>query len=100
MEFSRELRPAVLSGDVTVSIRLWQRPRVKAGGRYGVGGGQIEVDSVELIPFAFIDEDDIHRAGESDRDSLRKRAAHAGPIYDDSLVYRVEFHVVESNSNR
>ena len=100
MEFSRELRPAVLSGDITVSFRLWQRPQVKAGGRYGVGDGRIEVDSVELIPFAFIDADDIHRAGETDRETLRQRAAHAGPIHEDTLVYRVEFHVAESDSNR
>ena len=99
VEFGRELRPAVLAGAITVSFRLWQRPQVKVGGRYGVRGGQIEVDSVELIPFAFIDEVDIHRAGETDRDSLRQRAAHSGPIHDDTLVYRVEFHVTETDSN-
>jgi hypothetical protein len=33
-------------------------------------------------------------AGESDRETLRRRAAHAGPIDEDTLVYRVEFHVV------
>jgi hypothetical protein len=95
VEFSRELRPAVLSGEITVSIRLWRRPQVKAGGRYRVRGGQIEVDSVELIPFAFIDEADVRRAGEADLESLRRRAAHAGPIHDDTLVYRVDFHVAE-----
>ena len=26
------------------------------------------------------------------RESLRLRAAHAGPIADDTLLYRVEFH--------
>jgi hypothetical protein len=26
---------------------------------------------------------------------LRDRAAHAGPISDDTLVYRIEFHVVD-----
>jgi hypothetical protein len=93
MEFSRELRSFVLSGDITVSFRLWQRPQVKAGGRYRVGDGQIEVDSVEVIPFAFIDETDIRRAGEADLESLRRRAAHTGPIHDDTLVYRIEFHV-------
>jgi hypothetical protein len=93
VEFSRELRPSVLSGDITVSFRLWQRPQVKPGGRYRVAGGEIEVDSVELIPFAFIDESDIRRTGEADLDSLRRRAAHAGPIHEDTLVYRIEFHV-------
>ncbi len=94
MEFSQELRASVLSGDITVSFRLWRRPQVKAGGRYRVGDGQIEVDSVELVPFAFIDRADIHRAGETDLESLRRRAAHAGPIHDETVLYRIEFHVV------
>jgi hypothetical protein len=94
MEFSRELRASVLSGQITVTFRLWQRPQVKAGDRYSVGGGQIEVDSVELVPFAFIDSVDIGRAGEADLESLRRRAAHAGPIHDETVLYRIEFHVV------
>ncbi len=94
MEFSPELRDAVLAGDITVSIRLWQRPRVRPGGRYSVGPGEIEVDAIELVPFAAITPDDIRRSGEPDRESLRHRAAHAGPIGDDTLVYRIEFHAV------
>lgn len=94
MEFSKELREDVLAGEITVSIRLWSRPQVKAGGRYRITNGQIEVDSVELVPFSVIDDDDVRRSGEADRESLRQRAAHAGPIGDDTLVYRVEFHVV------
>jgi hypothetical protein len=102
VEFSRELRDAVLSGDVTVTFRLWRTARVKVGGRYrvgsGAGSGQIEVDSVELLPFAALDEDDLARSGEADLESLRRRAAHAGPVHDDTLLYRVEFHVVPSPS--
>ena len=94
MEFSPELRGDVLAGEITLSFRLWSRPQVKAGGRYLIRGGEIEVDSVELVPFASIDSDDIQRAGEADREALRRRAAHAGPISDDTLVYRVEFHLV------
>jgi hypothetical protein len=95
MEFSPELRDGVLAGDITVSFRLWQRPRVKQGGRYPVGPGQIEVDSIELMPFAAITAADVRRSGEQDREALRHRAAHAGPIGDDTLVYRVEFHAVD-----
>ena len=96
MEFSRELRDDVLAGEITVSFRLWKRPRVKAGARYpvGPGGAQIEVDSIELIPFADVTEADVRRAGEPDRETLRRRAAHAGPIDDGTLLYRVEFHRV------
>ena len=96
MEFSRELRDAVVSGDITVSFRLWRRPKVKEGGRYPVGPAQIEVDDVELVPFASITADDVRRSGEQDREALRRRAAHAGPIADDTLVYRVEFHLAGS----
>ncbi len=94
VEFSRELRNDVLAGDITLSVRLWQRPRVKPGGRYRVGLGQIEVDTVELVPFAAITAADVRRAGETDRETLRQRAAHAGPIDEDTLVYRIEFHAV------
>jgi len=95
VEFSRELRADVLSGDITVTYRLWRRSKVKAGGRYRVGTGQVEVDSIEVVPFASIDETDLRYAGEADRESLRRRAAHAGPIEDDTLLYRIELHVVE-----
>jgi hypothetical protein len=95
VEFSEELRGDVLAGQITVSFRLWRRPKVKRGGRYRVRGGQIEVDSVELVPFSSIDDADLRRSGEGDLESLRRRAAHAGPIRDDTLVYRVEFHVVD-----
>ena len=94
MDFSRELRNDVLAGDITLSVRLWKRPRVKAGGRYRVGPGEIEVDAIELVPFAAITRADVRRAGEPDRETLRQRAAHAGPIDDDTLVYRIEFHRV------
>jgi len=95
VEFSRELRDGVMSGDITVSFRLWRRPRVKEGGRYPAGPAQIEVGCVELVPFASITEADVRRSGEKDLESLRQRAAHAGPIADDTLLYRVEFHLTE-----
>ena len=95
MEFSPELREDVITGDITVSFRLWQRPRVRVGGRYRVGPAQIEVDSVELVPFSTITARDLRCSGEKDRESLRHRAAHAGPVDDDTLLYRVEFHLVD-----
>src|SRR4051812_1990619 len=95
VQFSRKLRDDVLAGDITLSVRLWKRPQVKEGGRYRVGPGVIEVDAIELVPFAAITEADVERAGEPDRETLRDRAAHAGPIDDDTLVYRIELHAVK-----
>ena len=94
MRFSPELREGVAGGDISVSIRLWQRPQVREGGRYESDGVQIEIDSVEVLPFSAVTADDVFRSGESDREALRQRAAHAGPVHDDTLVYRIEFHVV------
>ena len=94
MEFSPELRSDVLAGDITLSIRLWKRPRVKEGGRYPVGLGEIEIDAIELVPFEAVTEADVRRAGEPDRETMRRRAAHAGPIDQNTLVYRIEFHAV------
>jgi len=94
VQFSRELREDVLSGDISLSVRLWQRPQVKEGGRYRVGPGQIEIDAIELVPFSAITEEDVRRAGEPDRETLRDRAAHAGPIAEDTLVYRIELHAL------
>ena len=94
--FSPELREPVAAGDITVSVRLWQRAKVKAGGRYASHGFTIEVDSIELLPFSAIGPEDVARSGEADLEALRRRAAHAGPVADDTLVYRIEFHVVPS----
>jgi hypothetical protein len=94
VEFSAELQEKVLAGDITVSFRLWRRAKVKAGGRYRVGHGQIEVASVDIVPFAAITPGDVRRAGEDDRESLRRRAAHSGPITDDTPLFRIEFRPV------
>jgi hypothetical protein len=95
VEFSRDLRDRVASGEITVSFRLWRRAHAKVGSTYSVGSAQIAVDSIELMLFRALTSEDLRRSGEIDRESLRLRAAHAGPIADDKLLYRVEFHVVD-----
>jgi len=96
MEFSRELRDDVAAGRITVSFRLWQRPQVRVGGVYAMRTATVHVDAIDALPFRAITTADVRRAGERDREALRKRAAHSGPITDDTVLYRVEFHVVRS----
>jgi hypothetical protein len=95
MQCSPDLREGVAVGDITMSVRLWHRPKVRVDGRYPVAGGVIEVTSVELVPFSAISDTDAHFCGEADREALRIRAAHAGPISDDTPVYRIEFCVAD-----
>jgi hypothetical protein len=94
VQFSPDLREGVLAGEITLSDRLWTRPQVTIGGRYRVGPGQIEVDEIELVPFSSVTAADVRRCGEVDREALRVRTAHAGPVEDATFVYRVEFHAV------
>jgi hypothetical protein len=54
----------------------------------------IEIDSLGVLPFSAVTDDDVRACGEADRESLRRRAAHAGQIDDGTLVHRVKFHVV------
>ncbi|MDQ6697121.1 MAG: ASCH domain-containing protein [Actinomycetota bacterium] len=95
MQFSAELRDRVAEGAITVSYRLWSRPKVKVGGLYRSGSVMIEIDEIELLPFSTITDQDLARTGEPDLETLRRRAAHAGPIRHDTLLYRVEFHVAK-----
>jgi hypothetical protein len=92
--FSRDLRDALVRGEITVSIHRWSRPQVKVGGRYDTAGVVIEIDSLDVLPFSAVTDDDVRESGERDRESLRARAAHSGPIHDSTLVYRIEFHLV------
>ncbi len=95
MQFTHDSHAAIADGTITVTFRLWKRPHAKVGGRYNVGAAVIEVDSIELLPFAAITDADVRDAGVPDLDALRDRAAHAGPIHDDTLLYRIDFHVVD-----
>jgi hypothetical protein len=94
VQFSRTLRDPVLAGEITLSFRLWSRPKVKVGGQYPVESQLIEVDMIELVPFSSVTQADVRRSGEPDLETLRRRVAHAGPVDDDTLLYRIEFHVI------
>lgn len=93
MQFTQDSHEAVASSRITVTFRLWKRLHAKVGGRYTVGSAVIEVDAIEMIPFHAVTKRDVELAGMPTKDVLRERAAHAGPIDDDTLVYRIEFHV-------
>jgi hypothetical protein len=98
VRFSPDLRDGVAAGDITVSIRLWQRCKVKVGGRYANDGFEIEVDAVDMLPFSAVTAEDVALSGEADLEALRQRAAHAGPIAAGTVVYRIEFHVVAGDA--
>ncbi len=87
MMFTKRLREPVMRGEVTCSVRIWQKPHVKAGGRYALGPGHIVVTSIEQITLADITPALARRSGFAGVVDLLKIAKH-GP---GEKVYLVEF---------
>jgi hypothetical protein len=87
MMFTKRLRDPVMRGEITCSVRIWQKPHVKAGGRYPLGAGAIEVTSIREIALQDITPDLARRSGFLGVVDLLKTAKH-GP---GEHVYLVEF---------
>jgi hypothetical protein len=87
MQFTKRLREPVMRGEVTCSVRIWQRPHVKVGGRYPLGDGAIEVTSIREIDLADVTPDLARRSGFEGLVDLLKIAKH-GP---GERVFLVEF---------
>ncbi|MEL6369796.1 MAG: ASCH domain-containing protein [Pseudomonadota bacterium] len=49
MQFLKRLRDPIREGKITSSVRIWQSPRVKVGGRYPLAPGFIHVTSIRQI---------------------------------------------------
>ncbi len=43
MQFLRSLRERIRPREITSTVRLWQRPHVRVGGRYALPPGEVEV---------------------------------------------------------
>ena len=87
MQFIRALRDRIRSGEVTCSIRLWQRPHVRVGGRYPLPPGEILVTSVLEMSLADITPSLARRSGFAGVVDLIKVAKH-GP---GRRVFLIEF---------
>lgn len=87
MTFTKRLREPVMRGEVTCSVRIWQRPHVKVGGRYRLGDGAIEVTGLREIALSDITPDLARRSGFAGVVDLLKTAKH-GP---GERVFLVDF---------
>ena len=87
MVFTKRLREPVMRGEITCSVRIWQRPHVKVGGRYALGPGAIEVTSIRQIGMEDIPPARARRSGFLGVVDLLKVAKH-GP---GETIYLVEF---------
>lgn len=88
MMFSKRLRDGVRRGQITCSVRIWTRPHLKAGGRYRMEEGEIEVDSIEPIGFPDITPELARESGLLGVLDLLKVAKHGRG----EKIYLVRFH--------
>src|SRR5262245_17164766 len=93
--FQRRFHEGLVSGAVTVTFRAWDKPHVKAGGRYRCHPiGVLEVDRVDRVRAADVTEKDARKSGFDSRAELLALLAgtRGGSVADDAELFRVEFH--------
>ena len=90
MVFTKRLRDGVRRGEITCSVRIWQRPHVKVGNRYRMEEGEIEVDSIEQIGFQEITPMLARESGFLGLIDLLKVAKHG----KGENIYLVRFHYI------
>ena len=87
MQFMRALRDRIQNGEIRCSVRLWQQPRVKVGGRYALPPGQIVVTSLLEMSLDDVTPELARRSGFAGVVDLLKTAVHGRG----RRVYLVEF---------
>jgi hypothetical protein len=93
--FQKRFHPGLVSGAVTLTFRGWEKPHVRAGGRYRCHPiGVLEVDRVDRVRVADITSKEARRSGFDSRDELVAFLAttQGGALAEDAEVFRVEFH--------
>lgn len=88
MQFLKRLREPIRRGEVDATVRIWQGPRVRVGGRYRLAPGWVVVDSIAPIALADVTGAMARRAGFAGVVDLLKTARH-GP---GTNVYFITFH--------
>ncbi|HKA60240.1 MAG TPA: ASCH domain-containing protein [Gemmatimonadales bacterium] len=91
MQFLRSLRDRIRNGEITSTVRLWQRPHVKVGGRYALAPGEIVVTKIFEVSLADITPALARRSGFAGVVELLKVAKH-GP---GRRVFVIEFRYVK-----
>jgi hypothetical protein len=96
MVFAKRLREGVVRGEITSSIRIWTSPHVKAGNRYRMGEGEIEIESITPIGFPDITPELARESGFQGVIDLLKVAKHG----KGDNVYLIRFHYIQPRPKR
>lgn len=96
MQFHRTLRDRIRSGEITTTVRLWQKPHVKVGKRYALPPGEIVVTKMFEVSLADITPDLARSTGFVGVVDLLRVAKH-GP---GRRVFVIEFRYAPPDSSR
>ena len=96
MQFLKSLRPRIKNGEIDCTVRLWQRPHVRVGGRYPLPPGRVVVTSVLEMSLADITPALARRSGFAGVVELLKIAKH-GP---GRRVFLIEFRYEKPKAAR
>src|ERR1700757_2800801 len=96
MVFTKRLRDGVRRGEITCSVRIWQSARVKAGARYRMEEGEIEIDSIVPIGFPDITPQLARESGFLGLLDLLKVAKHGRG----EKIYLIRFHYLPPRRKR
>ena len=88
MVFTKRLRTGIRLGIIKCTIRIWQSPRVKVGGRYQMDEGHVVVDSIEPMTIDDLTNDLARESGFETVDDLLQIAKHGSG----DNMYLIRFH--------
>ena len=88
MLFQRRFHERIVNGEIRCTVRIWQRPHVKVGGRYRLGRGAVVVDKIYETRLDDITAALARRCGFESLADLLKVAKH-GP---GERVFVIDFH--------
>jgi hypothetical protein len=91
VQFIRALRDRIRRGEITTTVRLWQRPHVKVGGRYALPPGQILVTKIFEVSLGDVTPELARRSGFAGLVDLLKVAKHGAG----RRVFVIEFRYSE-----
>jgi hypothetical protein len=96
MQFIRALRDRIRNGEITTTVRLWQRPHVKVGGRYALPPGEIVVTKLFEIALTDVTPELARQSGFSGVVELLKVAKHGAG----RRVFLIDFRYSEPPRSR
>ena len=87
MQFTKRLVDPIKRGEITTSIRIWKKPRVKVGGRYKLSNGFVQVEKMSEISFEDITPKLARESGFAGVADLLKTAKHG----EGERVFLIQF---------